>query len=93
MLAASSRSLCRTCHSMPAPDLAWAYPLPLNTHVSLAAGSLPGHAWLLRALWRHLSVVIDTARSRALFLLAALLCLAFMASVALARHPLGGWEP
>lgn len=87
------RLLCRTSHSMPAPDLAWAYPLLFKTHVSLVAGSLPGHAWPLRALWRHLRVVIDTARSRALFLLAALLCLAFMASVALARRPLGGWAP
>ncbi|MBT9515076.1 MAG: SirB2 family protein [Methyloversatilis discipulorum] len=135
---------------MPAPEFAWAYPLLLKTHVSLVAGSaglfalrglgrLLDHAWPLRALWRHLSVAIDTAlllagaslwwllqlnplhtpwlgvklalllvyialgsmalkrarspRSRALFLLAALLCLAFMASVALARHPLGWWAP
>jgi len=135
---------------MPAPDLAWAYPLLLKTHAGLVAGSaglftlrglggLMGHTWPLRALWRHLSVAIDTAlllagaslwwllqlnplhmpwlgvklalllvyialgsmalkrahtpRSRALFLLAALLCLAFMASIALARHPLGWWAP
>jgi uncharacterized membrane protein SirB2 len=32
-------------------------------------------------------------RARALFLLAALLCVAFMASIALARHPLGWWAP
>ena len=30
---------------------------------------------------------------RALCLLAALLCVAFMASIALARHPLGWWAP
>lgn len=135
---------------MPTPDIAWAYPLLLKTHVSLVAGSaglfalrglggLLGQAWPMRSGWRHLSVAIDTAllaagaslwwllqlnplhapwlgtklalllvyialgsmalkrarstRSRALFLLAALLCLAFMASIALARHPLGWWAP
>ncbi|MDP2018196.1 SirB2 family protein [Hydrogenophaga sp.] len=135
---------------MPTPDIAWAYPLLLKTHVSLVAGSaglfalrglggLLGQTWPMRSGWRHLSVAIDTAllaagaslwwllqlnplhapwlgtklalllvyialgsmalkrarspRSRALFLLAALLCLAFMASVALARHPLGWWAP
>jgi hypothetical protein len=30
---------------------------------------------------------------RALGLLAAWLCVAFMASIALARHPLGWWAP
>ena len=135
---------------MPAPDLAWAYPLLLKTHVSLVAGSAALFAWRglgrmldqrwpLEAGWRYLSVAMDTAlllagaslwwllqlnplhtpwlgvklalllvyialgsmalkrartpRSRALYLLAALLCLAFMASIALARHPLGWWAP
>lgn len=35
----------------------------------------------------------SSTRTRALFLLAALLCVAFMASIALARHPLGWWAP
>jgi len=135
---------------MPVPDIAWAYPLLLKTHVSLVVGSvglfalrgigvLWRHAWPMRPQWRRLSVVIDsalllagaslwwllqlnpihqtwlgaklvlllvyialgtmalkrarTARARALFLLAALACVAFMASVALARHPLGWWAP
>lgn len=135
---------------MPVPDLAWAYPLLLKTHVSLVAisatlfalrglGVLRGQAWPMQAVGRRLSVAIDSAlllagaslwwllqlnplhtpwlgvklilllvyiglgsmalkrartpRSRALYLLAALLCLAFMASIALARHPLGWWAP
>lgn len=35
----------------------------------------------------------SSLRARALFLAAALLCVAFMASIALARHPLGWWAP
>ncbi|MBT9465270.1 MAG: SirB2 family protein [Hydrogenophaga sp.] len=35
----------------------------------------------------------SSTRTRALFLLGALLCVAFMASIALARHPLGWWAP
>jgi uncharacterized membrane protein SirB2 len=34
-----------------------------------------------------------SVRARMLFLLAALLCAAFMASIALTRHPLGWWAP
>lgn len=135
---------------MPTPDIAWAYPLLLKTHVSLvvtsvglfavrALAALQGQGWPLRQGWRRASEVIDSAllaagaslwwllqlnplhtpwlglklglllvyialgtmamRStastpvRALFLLAALLCVAFMASIALARHPLGWWAP
>lgn len=135
---------------MPTPDIAWAYPLLLKTHVSLVVTSvglfsvrglaaLQGQRWPLRQGWRRASEVIDSAllaagaslwwllqlnplhtpwlglklglllvyialgtmamRStastpvRALFLLAALLCVAFMASIALARHPLGWWAP
>lgn len=135
---------------MPTPDIAWAYPLLLKTHVGLVVGSvslfamralgvLQGQGWPLRSGWRHLSVVLDTTlllagaglwwmlqlnllhtpwlglklcllmvyialgsmalrgahstRAQALYLLAALLCVAFMASIALARHPLGWWSP
>lgn len=135
---------------MPTPDIAWAYPLLLKTHLGLvvtsvglftvrALAALQGQGWPLRQGWRRASEVIDSAllaagaslwwllqlnplqtpwlglklglllvyialgtmamRStastpvRALFLLAALLCVAFMASIALARHPLGWWAP
>jgi uncharacterized membrane protein SirB2 len=133
---------------MPTPDIAWAYPLLLKTHVGLvvtsvglfsvrALASLQGQGWPLRNAWRRASEAVDTAlltagaglwwllqlnplhtpwlgiklgllllyialgtvamRSaastpvRALGLLSAWLCVAFMASIALARHPLGWW--
>lgn len=135
---------------MPPPDIAWAYPLLLKTHLGLvmtsvglfavrALAALQGQPWPIRPGWRRTSEVIDSAlltagaslwwllqlnplhtpwlglklgllvvyialgvvamRStastpvRALCLLAALLCVAFMASIALARHPLGWWAP
>ncbi len=135
---------------MPTPDIAWAYPLLLKTHLGLvvtsvglftvrALAALQGQGWPLRQGWRRASEVIDSALlaagaslwwllqlnplhtpwlglklglllvyialgtmamrstastpARALFLLAALLCVAFMASIALARHPLGWWAP
>ncbi|MEZ5665421.1 MAG: SirB2 family protein [Burkholderiaceae bacterium] len=34
-----------------------------------------------------------TQRARALYFLAALACVAFMASIAMHRHPLGWWAP
>ncbi|MDO9134699.1 SirB2 family protein [Hydrogenophaga sp.] len=135
---------------MPTPDIAWAYPLLLKTHLGLvvtsvglfsvrALAALQGQGWPLRKAWRRASEGVDTAlltagaglwwllqlnplhtpwfglklglllvyialgmltmRSaastpvRALGLLAAWLCVAFMASIALARHPLGWWAP
>ncbi len=135
---------------MPTPDIAWAYPLLLKTHLGLvmtsvglfsvrALAALQGQGWPVRTGWRRTSEVIDTAlltagaglwwllqlnplhtpwlglklgllvvyiglgtvamRStastpvRALGLLAAWLCVAFMASIALTRDPLGWWAP
>lgn len=135
---------------MPTPDIAWAYPLLLKTHLGLVVTSvglfsvrglaaLQGQGWPLRPGWRRASEGVDTAllaagaglwwllqlnplhtpwlglklgllvvyialgtvamrnsastAVRALCLLAAWLCVAFMASIALARHPLGWWAP
>ena len=135
---------------MPTPDIAWAYPLLLKTHLGLVVASvglfsvralaaLQGQGWPLHKAWRRASEGVDTAlltagaglwwllqlnplhtpwfglklglllvyialgmvamRStasppvRAMGLLAAWLCVAFMASIALARHPLGWWAP
>ena len=135
---------------MPTPDIVWAYPLLLKTHLGLVVASvglfsvralaaLQGQGWPLRPGWRRVSEGVDTALLtagaglwwllqlnplqtpwlglklgllvvyiglgtvamrnaastpvRALCLLAALLCVAFMASIALARHPLGWWAP
>ena len=135
---------------MPTPDIVWAYPLLLKTHLGLVVASvglfsvralaaLQGQGWPLRPGWRRVSEGVDTALLtagaglwwllqlnplqtpwlglklgllvvyiglgtvamrnaastpvRALCLLAALLCVAFMASMALARHPLGWWAP
>ncbi len=134
--------------SMQTPDIAWAYPLLLKTHLGLvvtsvglfavrALAALQGQGWPLRKAWRRASEVVDTTLLtagaglwwllqlnpvhtpwlglklgllvvyiglgtvamrgsattpvRALCLLVALLCVAFMASIALARHPLGWW--
>lgn len=135
---------------MPIPDIAWAYPLLLKTHLGLvvtsvglfsvrACAALQGQGWPLSKAWRRASEGVDTAlltagaglwwllqlnplhtpwfglklglllvyialgsvamRSaastplRALCLMAALLCVAFMASIALARHPMGWRAP
>ena len=48
---------------------------------------LPGNALLLGEMG-----IGNSTAAAALCLLAALLCVAFMASIALARHPLGGWR-
>jgi uncharacterized membrane protein SirB2 len=78
---------------MPTPDIAWAYPLLLNPLHTPWFGLKLGLLLIYIALGMVAMRSTASPPVRALSLLAAWLCVAFMASMALARHPLGWWAP